>query len=329
MKGAIPHIELVLAAVAFVVMLASAPGQAPSASTDQPKQDRRIAITVDDLPGAVPGSDKAVGNLRDLQHYNRAIIKVLQEHNAPAVGLVIGNKMEVPGERDARAGILNEWVKAGFDLGNHTYSHLHFKDMTLEQFEDDTLRGDVVTRAVLAANGKSERYFRYPGFSEGPTPAAEKAFEDFLQSHGLEIAPVSVEDADYQFNDVLANARAHNDKQVATKTKALYLAHALEMFDWVEGRSRQRFGREIPEVLLIHDNEINAEMLNTLLTYLEHRGYRFISLEDALSDPVYTMGGQSDGSLGRCYMCWGAPGGPRPPAWITAQFRAMRKANSN
>lgn len=127
MKRASLHIRLVSAAAGFVVMLASAPGLRASASTNQSKQDRRVAITVDDLPGAVPGSDKANGRLRDLQSCNREIIKVLQAHHAPAVGLVIGMKMEVAGERDARARILEQWVKAGFDLGNHTYSHPPFQ----------------------------------------------------------------------------------------------------------------------------------------------------------------------------------------------------------
>ena len=327
-KRAASYSRLVFATVGFVVMLASAIGQQANIPTNQPKLDRRVAITVDDLPGAVPGSDKANGRLRDLQSYNRKIIEVLRGHDAPAVGLVIGMKMEVPRERDARAEILEEWVKAGFDLGNHTYSHLHFKDMTLEQFEDDTLRGDVITRAILSDNGRTERYFRHPGFSEGSTPAIEKTFEEFLRSRGYDIAPVSVEDADYQFNDVLADARAHKDQQLAMKTKALYIEHALAMFDYVEGQSIQRFDRDIPQIFLIHDNQINAETLNTLLTDLEHRGYRFISLDDALRDPAYAPESQPVGALGKgYYMWWGPPGGPRIPGWITAKFQAIRKAN--
>ena len=202
--------------------------------------------------------------------------------------------------------------------------------MTLEQFEDDTLRGDVVARATLAENGRTVRYFRHPGFSEGSTPATEQAFEEFLQSHGYEIAPVSVEDADYQFNDVLDDARAHKDKQIALKTKALYIEHALAMFDYVEAQSLQRFDREIPQILLIHDNQINAETLNSLLTDLERRGYRFIFLEDALRDPAYAPESQSVGTRGRCYyMCWGPPRGPHIPGWITTKFQAIRKANGN
>ena len=327
--------------LAAVGMLASAlqstPPSLPS-NAGSVSNRKTVAITVDDLPGAVPGSDKAQGSLLDLRRWNCNLIRVLHKHNAPATGLVIGEKMEAPGERDARAEILREWLRAGLDLGNHTYSHLHFSTMSIERFEDDTLRGDVVTRAVLAASGRSERYFRHPGLSLGSTPATEQAFESFLKERGYEIAPVSIEDADYQFNDVLADALASGDDATSARVKALYFNFALSMFDYVERASQQVFGRQVPQVLLIHDNAINAEELDALLTDLEKRGYSFVPLETALRDPAY--GSQSDfaGNLSRCYLCWGdrlrtlgkTPQQlPVPPFWIGERFQTIRKASGD
>jgi len=303
-----------------------------------PPRNRAVAITIDDLPGAVPGSDKAAGSLHDLKRWNQGIVRTLRKHNAPALGLVIGMKLEVPGERDARAAILTDWIKAGLDLGNHTYSHVHFSTTTLEKFEDDTLQGDVVTRAVVAANSKSERYFRHPAFSLGPTPAHEQAFEKFLTSRGYDIAPVSVENADYQFNDVLIDALAKKDKKRATAVRMSYLQYAQAMFDYTEKMSQQVFGRAIPQVLLIHDNAINAELLDTLLAQLEKRNYRFVSLGEALQDPAYGRRSDFSGNLDRCYVCWesrlhavgkGPEEHPSPPAWVTARFTEIRKASGD
>ena len=323
-------------AVVVALTLSRTTAQSP-VSPVSPSQ-RTVAITVDDLPGAVPGSDKATGDLHDLKRWNQAIVRTLLKHNAPALGLVIGMKLEVPGERDARAAILNDWVRAGFDLGNHTYSHVHFSTTTLTKFEDDTLRGDVVTRAVMAANGKQERYFRHPAFSLGSTPADEQAFEEFLTSRGYDIAPVSVEDADYQFNDVMMDALAKKDKGRAAAARTAYLQYAQTMFEDTEKSSQQVFGRAIPQVLLIHDNAINAELLDTLLTQLERRGYRFVTLAEALQDRAYGPRSDFPGNLERCYVCWGsrlravgkAPEQhPSPPAWVTARFTEIRKASGD
>jgi len=300
--------------------------------------DRRVVITIDDLPGAVPGSDKAMGRLSDLKRWNGGVLHALHQHNVPAIGFVIENKLQVSGERDARAGILEHWIDAGLDLGDHTYSHVHFNDVSLEQFEDETLRGEVVTQALLNAKGRSERYFRHPALATGATPRMREAFESFLKSHKYRIAPVTVENADYAFNDVLDDALVRGDRKLAAKTAALYLAHTQAMFDYVEVASQQLFGREIPQILLIHDNELNSEMLDRLLTVLEQRGYRFVSLDDALNDSAYSSPANFPGNLGTCYLCWGSrlidigkasayP--PSTPAWIRAKFKEIREATGN
>ncbi len=295
--------------------------------------ERRIVITVDDLPGAVPGSDKAVGKIHDLQRCNQRVLKILQKHDVPALGLVIESKLQVLGERDARASILDQWVAKNMELGNHTYSHTRFSKLSLNEFEDDTVRADVVTRSLLTSRGKAERYFRYPALDRGRSPEDRLTFEHFLKDRGYQIAPVSIENADYQFNDVLADARAHHASRVAADIRSLYLKHTEAMLEYVENSSRMLFEREVPQILLIHDNELNAEFLDTLLTMLEHRGYHFIRLEEALSDPAYRSRADFNGNLENCDLCWGnrlsAIGKkpiarPEPPSWITAKFTEIR-----
>ena len=332
------HATVLLVGVAFLLWPANAMKDQAPRFTGQ-KIDRTVAITIDDLPGAVPGSDQAMGSLHDLERWNRGVLQALLQHHVHATGFVIEGKLQVRGERDARAGLLEQWIKAGMELGNHTYTHAHFSDVTIQQFEDDTVRGEVVTRALLRAAGKDEHYFRHPALNTGATPQAKEAFEVFLRSHGYRIGVVTVEGADYEFNDVLADAAAKNDKELAKKIRALYLTHANAMFDYVENASRRLFGREIPQILLIHDNEINSEELRFLLGNLANRGYRFISLDEALTDPAYDKPQQYSRSLGDCYICWGerlraiGKNSDYPwastPAWISARFEEIRRTNSN
>jgi len=68
----------------------------------------------------------------------------------PAIGLV---NVQVRGEREARIRLLKEWLNAGLDLGNQTYSHPDPNRIPLNQFTDGILQGEVVTRRLLEQRG--------------------------------------------------------------------------------------------------------------------------------------------------------------------------------
>ena len=299
----------------------------------QPAQ-RTIAVTVDDLPGAIPGNDFAMGDLKELQKINRTIPATLKAHHAWAIGFINERKLQVQGERDARAELLQIWLDAGLALGNHTFSHADFQTTPLAQYEDETIRGEVVTTALLKAMGQTEKYFRHPYLNTGPTAEAKTAFEAFLKERGYTIAPVTVEDADYVFNDVLGQATEKKDKKLAARAKKEYLEYADTSFDYSEGLSRSLFGREIPQTLLIHDNQLNSECLDALLTKIEKRGYKFVSLDQVLSDPAYATADNYVGATGiswllRWRLAFGQKPnfeqGPEPPAWANTIFEQMRK----
>ena len=303
---------------------------------DQAK--RRVAVTVDDLPGAVPATPIANGELRELQRYNEAIPAILRAHHAPAIGFVNEKKLNVAGERDQRAALLQRWIDAGFELGNHTYSHANFNKVSLREMEDETIRGEVITRPLLTAAGRPERYFRYPYLFTGPTQELKEAFETFLKSRGYKNAPVTVDNADYMFNDILCDALSRRDSKLAEQTKREYLQFAQTEFDYFEEASRKLFGHEIPQVFLMHDNEINTETLDEFLVLLEKRGYQFVTLDEALLDPAYRTPDQFVGAAGiswieRWRVSFGQKAGyehdPDPPEWVMKRFAEIRRAAAN
>src|SRR5215472_11173326 len=123
----------------------------PSANLGSESYSKAVAVTVDDLPGAVPGTGQAVGELKDLQKINHTILRILKAHRAPAIGFVNEWKVQVTGERDARAALLQAWLDAGFTLGNHTYRHVSFQSAPLAQYEEETIQGQVVTQNLMKA----------------------------------------------------------------------------------------------------------------------------------------------------------------------------------
>jgi peptidoglycan-N-acetylglucosamine deacetylase len=294
---------------------------------------RSVAITVDDLPGALPGDDFAYGDLKELQKINRGIPAALKAHHAWAIGFVNERKLQVVGERDARAELLQTWLDAGLFLGNHNYAHDDFSVTLLQKYEDDLIRGEVVTEALLKAVGQSEKYFRHPYLNTGMTMEVKTAFDEFLKERGYTIAPVTIEDADYVFNDALSYALEKKDKKMAARAKKEYLEYVDTVFDYAEKESAEMFGRQIPQVLLVHDNALNTECLDALLGKLEKRGYKFVSLDAALGDPAYATADLYVGTgilwMDRWKLALGMKldlsKGPEPPGWAESIFEQMRK----
>lgn len=65
-----------------------------------------------------------------------------------------------------------------------------------------------------------------------------------------------------------------------------------------EHRSVEVVGREIPQILLIHASELNADLMPELLAMFRHRGYTFVSLSHALEGPAYQRPDEYAGPMG-------------------------------
>jgi hypothetical protein len=90
-----------------------------------------------------------------------------------------------------------------------------------------------------------------------------------------------------------------------------------------ETRSIEVVGREFPQVLLIHGNELNADLMPDLLAMFRRRGYSFVTLEQALADDAYRLPEEYVGRNGFSWIQrWSrtkgmAPKGESdPPRWV-------------
>jgi len=287
-----------------------------------------MAITIDDLPGAGEGVE-----LARLRAMNATMLAVLEREQVPAIGFVNEGKLQRDGERDARAGILADWLDAGMDLGNHTFRHKGLTLTPLGEYQDDVLRGEVVTRALLGGRGRRPAWFRHPYTQTGPTPEIKSAFELFLAVHDYRTAPFTVEDADYMFDALYEVARDRRDAAAVARVRAAYAAHQARMLDWFEDLARGMFGRDIAQVLLIHVNLLNADTLADRLAALRARGYRFVTLDEALFDGAYAtpdlyVGPNGPSWLHRWSVAKGTPmrlrDEPDPPAWVREAFQSLQ-----
>jgi peptidoglycan/xylan/chitin deacetylase (PgdA/CDA1 family) len=292
---------------------------------------RTMALTFDDLPFAVPGDDQAPGKLAEIQDANAQILKVLAAHHATAIGFVNEIKLNVDNERDARAAVLRQWLSAGMGLGNHTYSHPALSATETAKYEDDFVRGTVITAAEMKRVGKTETYFRYPYLDTGKDQIQKQSIITFDTSRGFLNAPVTVQNQDWLFNVPYSEAVAKHDTPGQKRISDAYLQHTSDTLAYAENLSKQSFGRAIPQVMLLHLNQLNGDRLDVLLSLFEKRGYAFVSCDEALLDPAYATADNYVGSDGltwleRWQIALGKPirpNEPKPPKWAQDAYRRI------
>ena len=288
-------------------------------------QTRTVAITVDDLPCAhcqplaPPGAPR-----QDSMEANTRLIAGIVRAHAPAIGFVITQGVEQAGRAGQR--VLQLWLDAGFDLGNHSYSHPNFADISTDQMESDIALADATLRPFLKANGRTLHFFRFPYNDNGDTQAKHDDIAGYLKAHGYHVATCTIDTSDYLFAAAYARSVGLKDLSLAKRIRQEYLAYSAMEIDFYASLNRRVLGYEPPQVMLIHDSLLNADSIDDLLSIFQNRGYRFVTLSEAQHDPAYSI---PDTYVTKYGLMWGyrwakernlGPLGMHesdPPNWIT------------
>jgi peptidoglycan-N-acetylglucosamine deacetylase len=251
-------------------------------------QSHVVALTVDDLPfvSADPAHPAPAIVSANAAKANRKLIAAFRRHHVPVTGFVNQKGVE---ELASGPGILRAWIHAGMDLGNHTYSHPDFNDLTAEQFEQEILRGESGFVLLMRAAGRSTMFFRFPFNHTGDTSEKHDRIAEFLAAHGYTQAPCSIETADWMFNQAYGQMLARHDRASAARLRSDYLAFTAAQIDYFAVLNRQVWGYEPPQIMLIHDNRLNADVIDNLIAIFETKQYAFVPLAQAEADPGYRM----------------------------------------
>ena len=145
--------SLVLAAAALAVGVPSA---------EKGRAERRMALTIDDLPVAQPSWHDD----REMERITTDLLATLVRHRVPAVGFVNEGKLEVGGVVDSfRLGLLERWLAAGLELGNRGFAHL--------DLHRGAGAGYIFVQLKRASRGKTPQLYKYvPGTNSCYKPSS-------------------------------------------------------------------------------------------------------------------------------------------------------------
>ncbi len=294
--------------------------------------DRRISITIDDLPW-VSGNDQAWEDenslsARNIKKHHKRLISAMKKAKAPVVGFVNEGKLYSNGHKQKnRVDMLNDWLKAGFELGNHTYGHVSMHDVELQAYEENILQGERELRPLLANYGQTPQWFRHPYLRAGRTLEDKTALQKFLTEHGYKIAPVTIDNGEWVWASAYRKTLAKGSgKETLARLRREYVPYMVAKVDFYEHASINLLGYNLPQILLMHANELNADTYGALTAAIRARGYRFVSLEEAMRDPAYQRADTFTGRFGPSWLHrWALTekkpkafyaGEPEVPKWV-------------
>src|SRR6201997_5141958 len=292
-----------------------------------PKLDRQVAVTIDDLPAGMADRLPAA----EITAMTTKLLTTLRDQKIPVVGFVNEKKLYKPGEVDERIKALQMWLDYGFELGNHTFSHMSLNQRELKDWEDDVIQGESVLRLLLAQHKMKLRYFRHPYLDTGRDLLTPRQAEEFLIDRGYRIAPITLDGWDWAFAGIYEDAKKRNDADLQQKIVKDYLAYHDAVFAYSEQQSAKLVGYEPRQILLLHASNLEADHIGELLDVLRKRGYRFITLGDALSDSAYSLpdtyvGEEGTGWIDHWAISQGKipQGAPVFPQWVIERSKSLR-----
>jgi peptidoglycan-N-acetylglucosamine deacetylase len=292
-----------------------------------PPAQRAIAITIDDLPAGAANSMTA----NEILEMTTKLLATLHDQKVPAVGFVNEQKLYKTGEVDDRIKALNVWLDNGFELGNHTFAHTSLNRVPLQAWEEEVIRGETVTRQLLAQHKMKLRYLRHPYLDAGADLETRREAEAFLTSRGYRIAPITMDAWDWMYAGVYDDARKRGDAALQKQLTDSYLSYTTTIFDYYEKLSKDLFGYEPKQILLLHGNWLEADHIGDLLELLRKRGYQFVTLEGALGDGAYGSPdeyvGEGTGWLDHWAITRGRPAQNTPvfPQWVIDRSRELHR----
>ncbi len=246
------------------------------------KPVRRIVVTFDDLPAAR-------GDYNIFKEVTVSLINTLVKEKIPAIGFVNEHKLYWYDDPEPFIDLLKVWIENKLELGNHGFNHLDPNTVDIQTYTDDILKGEEVTRRIMNEAGQTLRYYRHPYLRLGPTPEYEQQLNNFLAENGYKIAPITANNFEWKYSAVYFWAKNREDADKMDRIGKSYVKYMEKVLIYWEDLSKILTGQEIPQVLLLHANMINADYLKDIVEMIRKRDYSFITLDEALQDPSYYL----------------------------------------
>ena len=198
------------------------------------------------------------------------------------------------------------------ELGNHSTSHQDLNRTPVDEWLADVAQCNAAVRGIVAERGPV-RWFRYPMLHQGDDRTVRDSVAQTLERWGYANAHVTIDNSEWLLARAYDLAMQAGDEAEAAAIVEAYVAHLREAAAHFRSAGREKFGREVDHVLLLHANAIAARHVGEVLDELEADGFTIASLAEVLSDPIYARADEYVGPTGLSWIYRAAPLSPDDP----------------
>lgn len=247
----------------------------------RPLEGMEIALTINDLTLGEVGrleEDYMEGVVKDRKYFDQLLEALERNQMPPTLGFVVGKYLD--------AKLQEEWLRRGNLMGNMTYSFKILRRTTPQEFIQDVQMNDRLLAPLWQKYKPQQKYFRYPRFR------AEQPGDDQIQAAlklaGYLAVPATIDPRDDQFNNVYRWALEAGDQSCANLIKSYFRTLLLDRSLKARQVAMRLVGRDVKHILVLRANRFTCENLADILAWYKQLGARFITIGEALSDPIYS-----------------------------------------
>lgn len=240
----------------------------------------RLAVTIDDLflwkGTPVPPERSPLRTAKELT-------LAFERHGIE--GVYSFSNTAPPEDDPALYQVFDHWSEQGHYVANHTHRH-----PSLNWIEPATYIDDIEYTEKLIDRWSSlapTRYFRYCMDMWGDTPEKQEAVEAYLQRSGYTSSPVSAWFYDHAWIVPYWRAFKKRDRDAQAWLRQSFVDTAVEQLRTQATAARQMFGRDPAQIWLSHGTPIAGECMDQILDTFAAANVEFVSLEEAMADPMY------------------------------------------
>ena len=272
----------------------------PSSGVNAEHKDKERKLAVGFV--SIPPLDRSSDPPKDADATARLVIAKLQQYKIPAIGFVNGGQIS-DGEKlfPVRANIVRLWRDAGLEIGIGSFKHIWFYNTAYADYVAAVEKNESITRKLLAEKNLPLRYFSYPYLNTGRNAEDRDRFEQWLNARGIRSVKYTIDNQEWMYSYAYDKARMDNDLNTMSEIRQDFIHYMEKMFDHYEAYSREAFGRDIAQTMVLTPSRLVADSADELFQMIKKRGYRFVSMDEALSDDAYNTPENMFGDFGNSW----------------------------
>lgn len=231
---------------------------------------REIALTFDDCP-------RKAGPVLKPMERDQKLVSALEKAGVTAAFFCNSPTREPDGLQRLRY-----FADHGHLIANHSADHPDLNKMSVDEYVKNIDQADLELRGLP----NFRKWFRFPFLHEGKDIHDVDAVRKHLKKMGYTNGYVTVDTEDWYVDEVLRQKVVAGKKFDEDRLCQNYAQMMAEEGQFYDDMSVKALGRSVKHVILLHETDLNALCLNTLIQKLKNEKWTFISPDEAYRDPI-------------------------------------------